>query len=219
MSTYALFDERVGNFIIHSSDDDSLITQQLANFVHDCQLNYDLFFEQRLNHSVHIYLAASEEEYKKMNPPYLPEWSSGIAFTRQRIIILKPGLYYEPKRYRETIFHEIAHLYIAEIIEDGSLPLWINEGIAMYLSGKNISWQESITIGNALMSEKLFELGAIDSVIFFNSAQADLAYLESFLAVQFLITRHGEKSIPTIIRYFSTEIELQHQANGQCKNS
>jgi hypothetical protein len=122
---------------------------------------------------------------------------------RRRAIILKPGAYYDPLKYRETLSHEIAHFYIGEIVKDNALPVWLNEGTAMYLSGKSVSWQESINIGNALSVGNLTDLTAIDTVLKFANAQAELAYIESFLAVQFIVGNHGEKAIADIIRDFS----------------
>jgi len=195
----------VENFRIYSANEDSLIVNQLAEFVHQCKIKYDQFFDYIYKKDVSIYLARSEDEYKKFNKPNtnIPEWSSGVAYTKLRIIILKPGSYYDPARYRTTLFHEIAHMYISDVSQDGSIPVWLNEGISMYLSEKKISWQESITMGNVLSSGNLVELAAIDSVLLFLNTQAEVAYIQSFLATQFLISNVGEETVAEMISDFS----------------
>jgi hypothetical protein len=199
---------QVGNYSLHSVEKDSLIVKQLAKFVSQCQQKYSQFFEYNYQKDVDIYLARSAEEYEKFNRPNIPDWSSGVAYTRLRQIILKPGSYYDPGKYRETLFHEIAHMYITEVSQNSRVPVWLNEGVSMYLSEKEISWQESIAIGNALSANNLVDLAAIDSVLLFRSARAEIAYLQSFLAVQFLLSRVGEKTIAQLIKDFSSSYTL-----------
>jgi hypothetical protein len=207
---YAGYEIRTDNFIIHASDHDSLIVKQLADFARQSKTKFDQFFEYDLVDRIDIYLASSEEEYKRFNPPDIPDWSGGVAFTKENIIILKPGSYYDPDKYRQTLFHEIAHIYIGAIIKDMPFPVWLNEGTAMYLSEKTISWHESIVIGNALSSGNLIDLNAIDSVMVFADASAHLAYLESFLAVQLLVEKQGEKKLAQLIKDFSESQSLDH---------
>ena len=70
----------------------------------------------------------------------------------------------------------------------------------MYLSEKELSWEESITISNALTTGNLIELNAVDSVMLFLNTQAELAYLQSFLAVNYLISKVGENIVTEIIK-------------------
>jgi hypothetical protein len=199
---------QVGNISIYSTNEDSLIVKQLGKFVIQCQSKYNHFFDYIYRQDVAIYLASSKEEYEKFNTPNIPEWSSGVAYTKLRKIILKPGSYYDPGRYRETLFHEIAHMYITEISKNGPLPVWMNEGLSMYLSGKKISWRESISVGNALSVGNLVDLAAIDSVLLFFNARAEIAYLQAFLAVQFLIRKVGEDGIAEMAKDFSSSYSV-----------
>ncbi len=198
------YQEKVGIFTIYADEKDSLIVTQLAGFFEESQSMYSLFFNHFLAKPVKVYLASTTEAYNQFNPPQIPEWSSGVAFVRDRIIVLKPGLYYDPARYKETIFHEMAHIFIADILGETSIPLWFNEGVSMYLSGKSISWGESITIGNALSAGKIIDLNDIENLLSFADTRAQLAYLESFLAIQFLVARHGEEIIVALIKDLDT---------------
>jgi hypothetical protein len=191
---------KVDKISLYSSDKDSLIVNQLAIFANQCQIKYNRFFDYTYEQDVAIYLSSSKEEYEKFNQQNVPEWSSGVAYTRTRKIILKPGSYYDPDRYRETLFHEIAHMYIADILQNRPMPGWLNEGISMYLSEKKISWQESITVGNAISAGNLIDLSTVDSVLLFFNTEAELAYLQSFLAVQFLVSKVGEEILADLIR-------------------
>jgi hypothetical protein len=191
---------KAGDVIIISQQSDSLIVKDLAGFAQEAQIINERFFDHSLNKSIYVYLSDSESEYHKFSTIAIPDWSSGVAFVRQHIIVLKPGKYYNPDQYRQTMIHEISHIYVGEILGNKMMPVWLNEGTAMYLSGKTLSWEESIALGNALAADKLLDLASIDKVLSFVAAKANLAYLESFLAVQFLVEQHGEKRLSQIIK-------------------
>jgi hypothetical protein len=196
----ASYSIKTGKFTLYSAFSDSIITQQLSDFVQECDLRYRDFFNYELNTEIEIYLAASDEQYKKYTTSLVPEWSSGVAFITRRVIILKPGSYYDPAQYRETLFHEVAHFFIADIVNIQSFPVWLNEGTALFLSGKSISWTESITIGNALATGTILDLNEIDSLLTFTTKKAEISYLQSFLAVQYVVHRYGKKPLVEIIK-------------------
>jgi hypothetical protein len=137
---HASYKEIVNNYVLHSRESDSLIVQQLAGYVKQCVGKYSFIFGYQVETKIDIYLTASANHYKRFNPPEIPEWSGGVAFINQNKIVLKPGSYFKPATYRETLFHEIAHFYIANLRNAENIPLWLNEGLAMYLSEKSISW-------------------------------------------------------------------------------
>ena len=86
------------------------------------------FFSFKLTQKVKIILSSSEKDYMKITSNKIPEWSSGVAFLKERAIVLKPGKYYNPKIYRETLIHELTHIYVSDKIGSDKLPIWLNEG-------------------------------------------------------------------------------------------
>jgi hypothetical protein len=194
------YKHKVGDVVVIADQKDSMIVKELAGFAMEAQHINNHFFIHRLQQVIYVYLTDSESDYHKFSTTKIPEWSSGVAFINQHIIVLKPGKYYNPVQYRETIIHEISHIYMAEKLDmNNILPVWLNEGTAMYLSGKSLSWEENIVLGNAMAANNLLDLEAIDSLYSFTTTKANLAYLESFLAVQFLVEQHGEKKLAAII--------------------
>ncbi len=208
MLAQASYRQQAGDVVIVAQFRDSLIVRELAGFANEAQNINEKFFSHHLEKTINVYLTASEEEFLKFGNTQIPEWSSGIAFINQHIIVLKPGLFYDPVQYRQTLIHEITHIYIGEVLNQAVLPVWLNEGTAMYLSGKSLSWQENIVLGNAMAANKLLDLAAVDSLLSFVSAKATLAYLESYLAVRFLVERHGEKELAEILYSISKDKSL-----------
>ena len=203
VNLYSAFQTSSGAIRISGEEKDSLIVLQLADFASRAQRDYQRFFNYPLQKKVQVYLAESDEEYQRFYGWHVPEWSSGIAYTQQRIIILKPGVYYDPASYRMTLFHEIAHLFLHDGLSAGKLPVWLNEGTAMYLSGQVLSWQDYIAVGNALSAGKIPALGELTSLISFTGARARLGYMISLLAVQYIIEQHSEGQLREIIRDYS----------------
>lgn len=203
INLHGAFQTSSGAIRISGVEKDSLIILQLADFASHAQNTYQRFFNFPLQKKVHVYLAASDEDYQKFYGWHVPEWSSGIAYTQQRIIILKPGVYYDPAAYRLTLFHEIAHLYLHDGLTAGSLPVWLNEGTAMYLSGQVLSWQDYIVVGNALSAGKIPALGELANLISFTGIRARLGYLTSLLAVQYIIEEHSKDRLRQIISDYS----------------
>ena len=197
---YSSYDLVSGKLVLHGAEKDSIIIQRLMEFAIAAEQINSGFFQKNLDQQVDIFLAPSEAGYLKFNPEHIPEWSSGIAFYQARKIILKPGLYFDPVRYRETMIHEITHIYMGDILQDGRVPVWLNEGTAMLLSGKHLTWQESIDINNAISSGKLPDLAAIDSLIRFPDMRAQLGYLASFLAVQYFVKLYGPDGLAALIK-------------------
>jgi len=70
----------------------------------------------------------------------------------------------------------------------------------MFLSDKTISWDEGIAIGNAIVANHFIDFQDIDSLLSFGETKARLAYLQSFLAVRYLISMYGPEIIHTILR-------------------
>jgi hypothetical protein len=196
----AQYQLRFDAYRIYSVEKDSLIAQYLRDVILENQPFLSDFFELKLVDEVNIYLPRSDAHYSELSKRNIPDWSGAVALITARKIILRPGNYFDPQEYRETLLHELVHIYTAEKVGDKVIPLWFNEGLAMNLSGKSISWSESITIANTIASGYFISLNQIDSLLNFGYLKANVAYLEAFLAVQYLIENYGLECLKYILR-------------------
>lgn len=196
----AQYQVRFGIYTIHSVEKDSLIAQYLRDVIIETQQYLSDFFELELAKGVTIYLPRSDEQYSELSEKHVPDWSGAVAMINARKIILRPGNYFNPPEYRETLLHELVHIYTAQKVGAEAIPLWLNEGLAMNLSGKSISWNESITIANTIASGYFISLNQIDSLLNFGYLKANVAYLEAFLAVQYLIDNYGLECLKDILK-------------------
>jgi len=150
--------------------------------------------EIRLDSTVKVYIADSDEEFRRMTDPSIPDWGAGIADIERNIIVIKSPKYTRVgKTFRELIGHELTHIMMNRASGGQWLPRWIHEGMAMHVSGE---WNlgQDILVARAAWTKRLIRLQRLESLSEFNGAEANLAYTESYLAVSNLIKK-GDKYI------------------------
>jgi hypothetical protein len=196
-----------------SSDSSTVIF--LADVIREAEPEFESFFDGNLKAGVSVHLAATEEAYFRLAETKIPDWSGAVAFPERRVILMKPGSYFDPDVYRETILHELSHIYLADLFNSGKIPLWMNEGCAMHLSKQDLTWEESIILGNSFASGHIVGLDAIDDLLRFGPAKARLAYLESFTAVRFFIQTYGAGKFRDLLKDFSAGYETDQNFDSE----
>ncbi len=176
------------------------------SFVKSLSIDIEPNFEElkkKLNHTlknkIKIFLPDSEEEFEKLTGGRLPEWSGAVAISKNRIIIIKPQNFKDKNKLIITIKHELIHIILADKLNDHKLPLWLNEGLATYLSDYSVDWNEGLVISNAIAANKILELNDINQLMKLNTASANLAYLEAKIAAEYLINQIGISKLPEFL--------------------
>jgi hypothetical protein len=200
---------QLGQITIKTNDSDSLIARFLAQSVHDNQKRMEEFFRSRISSPVNILLSSSVSDYRKSTGLQIPEWSAAVALPDRRLIILKPADYFDPESYTTSLLHELAHIYLADKLRDNSIPLWINEGVAMYLSKKTLNWNENTIAGNAVVGNNLLSFYEIDELIKFKAGLAQIAYIQSFLSIQYFLKQYGEEELKNMLDSAAKGIEVR----------
>lgn len=129
-----------------------------------------------------IVIATSERAYTRE----APSWSAAIAQPERHLIVLAgPVLRRSAMDAEETVVHELVHLALdARLGEQGWMPRWLNEGIAMHFSGYS-------RIADPLAASPRAEVHLRELTDRFpqHPALARAAYLESAAAVEALLER------------------------------
>lgn len=198
-SSLSAFSIELGNIKIYTNDRDSIVAGFLARSVIENQERIEKFFSYIIDAPVVIVLAYSEAQFRELGGLLIPEWSAAVAMPEKRFIMLKPADYFDPEMYTVSLLHELAHIYMAEKLGENSVPLWLNEGIAMYISNKTLNWTESTIAGNAVLGNNLLSFSDIDDLIRFKTGLAQIAYIQSFLSVQYFIEIYGEDELKNLI--------------------
>jgi hypothetical protein len=130
-----------------------------------------------------------------------PDWIGGMSFwENQRTIIIgiDPG---NEVWGKATIAHELAHVAVNSTMGGcyASVPLWLNEGIAVYSEGTPDP-QYAKLMDHAVYFDELFSLHSISEVYQEIDGDPSLTYAESLSVVQFLVKQYGHEKIRRILQ-------------------
>jgi hypothetical protein len=190
----------------HSGDEANVsgliqsLTQNLPDLKEKLGVNPD--------RTANLYLAASQGEFDRLTEQKLPSWSQGVSFPETGSIVLKsPQFSHDVQTFYSTATHEMAHLLIAK--KAGiAVPRWLNEGLALFLSGEGPG-KPLLPLSRAIWSGKLISLDEVEQVDAFSHSNAELAYVESYNAVEFLVKQYGWEALRRIL----SDMGAQHSWN------
>jgi hypothetical protein len=134
------------------------------------------------------------------------EWTGGQAFTDQGVVVigvspsdLTYGLVATP--------HELTHLVIHQATDNpyGDIPRWLDEGLAVYMSGElDAGWRGyRAQVADSAKSDKLMTLQTLSSSFPADSELAGQAYAQSGAIVEFVIQNYGKDAMAELLNIFS----------------
>jgi hypothetical protein len=146
-------------------------------------------------------LATDFAEMERLAPPgrKLPSWAAGLAFPRERLLLLRLDARAEGMAGLErTLAHELAHLVLARATRLRPLPRWFHEGYAVHAAGE-FSLARAAVLTHAALSGRLFSLEALVDTFPDDPAQAELAYAESIDFVGYLLRTQGRPAFQRLV--------------------
>lgn len=167
----------------------AIITLELEKIYTKMRLNTAMFAPWITKEKIKVYIYASRETYLsgEFRPP---EWSNGLAFFKKKTVVT-----FDPNnidKLREVIVHEITHLclesFFGEVLKYP--PLWLNEGLAVYMGDLTYSCLGPWSIALKYIPKKRFfefeEFFKLDLKHIDSQQKAGLWYLQAFGIVSFL---------------------------------
>jgi hypothetical protein len=140
---------------------------------------------------IKIYIYASDSDLKGAMISS-NEWSGGVAFTDFGIIAISisPS---ELDWGKKALVHELTHLVVrqATFSPYGQLPLWLDEGLAMYNEGGLDPVLRSY-LEEAILKDKLISVRSLCSPFSAYSEKAYLSYAQSYSLVEYLLDNYGQ---------------------------
>lgn len=130
------------------------------------------------------------------------EWTGGSAYPDYSTITLgvsPVNLDWGVK----TVAHELAHLVVHQLADNPYLgiPVWLDEGLAMYAEGPLDSEFSSI-LKRAVVTDRLFSVRTLASPFSAFTDQSLLAYAQSYSVVEFLISYYGQSKMLELLGIF-----------------
>lgn len=167
--------------------------------------------------TIHIQIADTVEEFSTFTGRAIPDWGEAYAVPDLNLIVLKsPRINGSIGNLREVVIHETAHILLHSAMRSADIPRWLDEGFAMYSAREWGVWDRASLI-LAVLTDNLVPLEEIRAVNTFSASRAELAYQESALAIQFVISRSGRvglRSLLASLRKSGSINSATHEALG-----
>jgi hypothetical protein len=139
--------------------------------------------------NVYVRVARGPDQMVELAPVGLPpyDYAAAMAYPSAHLILLsmQAPVTWEATDLKELVRHELAHLALDEAVAGHHVPLWFNEGLAMYESGEE-RWERWRTLSLAAFGDRLLPLSDLDKAFPRDSNGVELAYAESADVVRFL---------------------------------
>ncbi len=145
------------------------------------------------------------------------EWTGGVAFTEFGIIAIGVS----PDRLdwgKRALVHELTHLVVhqATFSPYGRLPVWLDEGLAMYNEGELEPFLQS-WLAKAISENKLISVRSLCSPFSAEPEKAYLSYAESYSLVEYLLNNYSQDKmlhLLTLLKQGNTYDEALTQVYG-----
>ncbi len=155
-----------------------------------------------------VLIATRREQFDSAVGGHFPDWGAGCAIPeRNTIIVLSPSLYPHRVSLPEVMRHELAHLYLHNLVGWARLPRWMDEGLAM-LIGHQWRFGDDWVVGRAVLMGEALPLRQIDGLNRFAEGKARLAYNQSYLAMTFFLDEYGWESFLLFIHKLRSHNKL-----------
>ncbi|MDP1547885.1 MAG: peptidase MA family metallohydrolase [Anaerolineales bacterium] len=130
---------------------------------------------------------------------YEPAWTGGLAYSDFNIVIM--GVSGSNSTWDQaTIIHELTHVLVGHYAFSciGTIPTWLNEGLAMYSEGELDASMRSM-LDQSIRGNTLISLRSLNGSFSELPEKANLSYAQSQSVVKFLIDTHGQEKISQLL--------------------
>lgn len=153
---------------------------------------------------IKIYIYATKEAYLEVGDASLRDWAGGSSYAQHNLFLMPASK--DEVWLKQLIPHEVTHILFNRRVGDYSvlLPIWLQEGIAMYEEDYDYSWEENgATVKRALKDGKLIPLTQMRDFSFRESDEVGLIYAESYTVIKYMVETYGVESFNALIERLS----------------
>ncbi len=152
-----------------------------------------------LDYKPSIYVLNDIDEFNRLIRGRFPDWGAAAAFPQRKLIAVKsPEKFPVGKTLSELLPHEYSHLLLHKRTGFKRSPRWLDEGLAMYIS-LEWGWSDNLAMSRAGTFGQFLSLREIENLNRFKSPKAQIAYAQSYLAVEYLIREYGSNTLNILL--------------------
>jgi len=158
-----------------------------------------------------VFIANNKDDY--LESFECSPWSAACVNYHGKIIYTYP----DQERFTSIFVHELTHIIFREYIGEGKLPLWLDEGVAVYMEDKyGRTYRDGIPFLKSKINDgtyiKFSELDTmtIRSLNDKNQDYVNLFYLESFSIINFIMEKYGKYKFSDFLRALRKGLGLEN---------
>lgn len=201
------------HFILHYSPSASPWVKNLLGQIENYRKRVQEFFGISVEDKVHIFLVGSYGDLSQIKCivyDKFPLWASGLAIPQKKIIILTTPSLSKGESFSlvNTFIHEYTHLVIEIFLQGKSIPRWLNEGMAMYVSGQK-DFYNTLLLSKAFVFSSLIPFEQLKNSFPVTSSEIRLAYAQSFNMVSYLMDHFGRERFYKFLKFIRSGIPFK----------
>jgi len=159
-----------------------------------------------------IRLAPTLEVFRESQPggTWIPLWAAGVAYPGGNVIVLRSPRAVKGGRIDvlDVFTHEFSHIALGRALAGMRVPVWLNEGLAIY-EAREWTFSRISVLTTAVLMDRLIPLPVLASSFPAEAGPAELAYAEGFMFVSFLINKVGREAFHRLIRDYTRYGDLE----------
>lgn len=134
-----------------------------------------------------------------------PDWSGGLYDGKIRLPV--GGADELSQQLKGVLHHEYTHVVVQELTH-GNCPTWLNEGLAE-LEGRKIFNPPLTMVSKMARSGKYLAFSRLEGEFTsLDSTEASLAYQQSYLFVNFMVTAYGWPKVSELLQQLGTGLTI-----------
>lgn len=141
-----------------------------------------------------VVICSTNDDFRKYAGSLATRSVLGIAKPEQDLIVLKaPLLAPAGSDFRGTVRHELIHVLLRHNVNTDNLPRWLNEGVAMVLSGEH-RWNSRATVASMYLNGRILSYRNLEASFLDPGSEFEFgdAYAQAYSMTQYLIGQLGE---------------------------
>lgn len=150
--------------------------------------------------TIHVYVAATDVEFRELQPGRPPGWADATAYPSRGIIFLRlPKARGGTAKPLEQVFdHELVHILLGRAFAPQRPPQWLQEGVAQVMAGEH-GPETTRDIARGMLGGGLLTLEQLSGRFPGDPMRARLAYAQSADFVSWMMATYGEESLSVLI--------------------
>ncbi|MGQ9785219.1 MAG: peptidase MA family metallohydrolase [Anaerolineae bacterium] len=160
----------------------------------------------RVKNPIKIFIYGSHRDLLEAVEVGTHEWTGGQAFTEHGVVVINVSPY-DLDFGLIAVPHELTHIVIDQATDNpyGNIPRWLDEGLAVYMSGELDSPFRGYRslVATYARQNRLMTLQTLSSSFPADPEQANQAYAQSGLVVEFIIQNYGKEAMAKLLSIFA----------------